>query len=76
MASGCAGEWTAWVAKLSNREVEVLHLVSAGKSNAEVALGLGISPNTVKRHVDNIFNKLGVDNRVQAAVWAAKNNLL
>ena len=37
---------------------------------------LGISLNTVKRHVSNIFNKLAVNDRAQAAVWAARNNLV
>jgi DNA-binding CsgD family transcriptional regulator len=55
---------------LSEREVEVLRLVAAGKSNARIADELVISVNTVQRHVGNILNKTGMTNRTQAAAYA------
>jgi DNA-binding CsgD family transcriptional regulator len=61
---------------LSQREVEVLRLIGAGKSNPEVAEGLFISINTVTRHLTNIFTKTGTVNRAEAAVYAARHGLL
>jgi len=63
-------------APLTNRELEVLCLVARGDTNAEISLHLGISPHTVKSHVIHIFNKLGVNDRTQAAVWAVQNRLV
>jgi DNA-binding NarL/FixJ family response regulator len=68
-ADGTASE------RLSQREVEVLHLVAAGKSNAEIAEELVISINTVRRHVSNVFDKTGVANRTQAAAYAKDHGL-
>lgn len=62
--------------RLSNREMEVLALVSCGETNRQIAQQLKISGNTVKSHVKHIFNKLGVQNRTQAAVKAALLNLI
>ncbi|MFC1998866.1 DNA-binding response regulator [Chloroflexota bacterium] len=61
---------------LSKREEEVLQLVAKGTSNREIASTLFISENTVKTHLRNIMNKLGVTNRSQAAVYAVKVNLV
>ncbi|HSJ53288.1 MAG TPA: LuxR C-terminal-related transcriptional regulator, partial [Anaerolineae bacterium] len=61
---------------LSERELEVLHLVAAGWSNREIADKLVISVRTVKKHVENIHGKLGVSNRTQAAARARELNLL
>lgn len=61
---------------LTKREVEVLRLLAQGLSKPRIAGVLNISPNTVKRHVDNIFNKLGVNDRTQAAIWAARQHLV
>ena len=61
---------------LTRRELEVLRLLAQGLSKPAMAEVLGISHNTVKRHVVNIFNKLGVNDRAQAAVWAARQNLV
>jgi len=58
---------------LSRREAQILSLVAAGATNDEIAKKLYISTNTVKTHVYNIFKKIGVPNRLQAALWAVKN---
>ena len=60
---------------LSHREVEVLRLISMGKSNPEIAEQLFISPNTVAHHVTNILNKTGSSNRTEAATYAARQDL-
>ncbi|MEJ2725339.1 MAG: response regulator transcription factor [Deltaproteobacteria bacterium] len=58
---------------LTRREIEILSLVAAGATNEDVAKTLFISPNTVRTHIYNIFKKINVPNRLQAALWAAKN---
>jgi LuxR family transcriptional regulator of csgAB operon len=58
---------------LTPREIEILSLVAIGAKNEEIADRLYISPNTVKTHIYNIFKKINVPNRLQAALWAAKN---
>ena len=60
---------------LSDREIEVLRLVAAGSTNLEISDILCISPHTVKSHVVHIFNKLGVNDRTEAAVWAVRHHL-
>jgi DNA-binding CsgD family transcriptional regulator len=57
---------------LSAREWEVLELVAAGRSNGEIADALFISPKTASVHVTHILNKLGVNNRVEAATIAVR----
>jgi predicted ATPase/DNA-binding CsgD family transcriptional regulator/Tfp pilus assembly protein PilF len=61
---------------LSRREQEVLRWLVAGDSNREIAARLGISEGTIKAHTANIYNKLGVDNRVQAAARAHELRLI
>jgi two-component system, NarL family, response regulator LiaR len=61
---------------LSEREREVLALIVEGMSNAEIAEKLVISPSTVKYHTGNIFNKLGVDNRVEAVKLAILRKII
>jgi DNA-binding NarL/FixJ family response regulator len=60
---------------LTEREVEVLRLIAAGKSNREIGEALVISENTVIRHVSNIFSKAGVANRAEAASYAHTHGL-
>jgi DNA-binding NarL/FixJ family response regulator len=55
---------------LSTREQEVLRLLADGLSNAEIAEQLVVTPGTVKRHLHNLYSKLGVENRTQAAALA------
>lgn len=59
--------------KLTERQTEILALVAVGATNDEIADELYISPHTVKTHLYKIFKKINVPNRVQAALWAAKN---
>ena len=62
--------------KLTRREIEVLKLLAEGLFNKEIAYKLSISEKTVKNHVSNIFKKIGVFDRTQAAVYAIKNNIV
>lgn len=61
---------------LTKREVEVLKLIAEGLFNKEIAYMLAISEKTVKNHVSNIFKKINVSDRTQAAVYAIRNNLV
>jgi DNA-binding NarL/FixJ family response regulator len=61
---------------LSDREREVLALVGAGVANKQIALRLGISPKTVKSHLSHIFRRIGVQDRLQAAMWARRHGLV
>lgn len=61
---------------LSERELEVLELIVAGRSNAEIASKLYITVGTVKTHVRNILNKLCANDRTQAAVRALRSGLV
>jgi DNA-binding NarL/FixJ family response regulator len=60
---------------LTNREIEVLRLLATGIPNREIASILFIAESTVKTHVEHIIAKLGVSDRVQAAVWAARSGI-
>lgn len=62
--------------ELTRREMEVLKLIAEGLFNKEIAAKLDISERTVKNHVSNIFKKIDVSDRTQAAVFAIKNNLV
>lgn len=60
---------------LTAREIEVLRLVSSGRSNGDIATALVISEHTVARHLQNIFAKLGVSTRTAAAAYAFEHRL-
>jgi DNA-binding NarL/FixJ family response regulator len=62
--------------ELTKREVEILRLVAEGKSNSQVARSLWVTEQTVKFHLSNIYRKLDVANRTEAARWAQLNGLL
>lgn len=61
--------------RLSSRELDVLRLIAQGCDNAAIADSLAISPRTAKNHVSSILTKLGVRNRVHAAVYAVRGGL-
>jgi pimeloyl-ACP methyl ester carboxylesterase/DNA-binding CsgD family transcriptional regulator len=71
-----SGPPAATTGTLSLREVEVLRLVAAGRSNQQIAQELVISENTVKRHVSNILDKIDAANRAEATAFAARQGIL
>jgi DNA-binding NarL/FixJ family response regulator len=62
--------------ELTNREKEVLGLVISGNANKQIARKLGISEKTVKGHLTNLFQRIGVADRTQAALWAERTGAL
>ena len=58
---------------LTNREKEILACLPSGNTNEDIADTLHISPHTVRTHLSNIYGKLNVNNRFQAALWASEN---
>ncbi|MEP6757480.1 MAG: response regulator transcription factor [Chthonomonadales bacterium] len=68
-------DMSALIDPLSEREVEVLRLVTMGMTNREIGSLLFVAESTVKTHVIHIIGKLGVSDRVQAAVWATLHGL-
>lgn len=64
------------IEQLTKREMEILLNVANGMFNKEIAVNLNISERTVKNHISNIFKKIKVADRTQAAVFAIKNNLI
>jgi DNA-binding NarL/FixJ family response regulator len=61
---------------LSSREMEVIGLIVAGYTNKDLARELGISENTAKHHLTNIFDKLGVSNRLELVLYAVDHGLV
>ncbi len=61
---------------LTNRELEILKLIAKGCFNKEIASQMGITERTVKNHVSNIFKKIDVCDRTQAAIYAIRNNIV
>jgi DNA-binding NarL/FixJ family response regulator len=61
--------------ELTARERDVLRLVIAGDANKQIARKLGISEKTVKGHLTNLFQRIGVQDRTQAALWAERNGI-
>jgi DNA-binding NarL/FixJ family response regulator len=60
---------------LTTRELEILRVLATGKSNREIAATLVISDHTVRRHLQNIFAKLGVRSRAAATAFAIRHHL-
>ena len=69
------GRSAAAFPELTERELEILELIAAGRSNAEIGQRLGIAPKTVRNHVANVLNKLEVADRSQAIVRAREAGL-
>lgn len=63
-------------AEITDREREVLTLLAGGMANKQIARRLGISEKTVKGHLTAIFQRIGVPDRTQAALWAERHGLL
>ena len=61
---------------LSQREVEILRLLALGKSNREIGDELVITEGTVRRHVSNVYDKIGVSNRTEATRYALREGLV
>ena len=66
-------DWPGRGEGLSDRESEILALITQGKSNAEVAKLTYLSPNTVKSYIRTIYRKIGVGSRTQAVLWGVKH---
>lgn len=64
------------ISSLTKRECEILIQVASGRFNKEIANTLNITERTVKNHISNIFKKIGVSDRTQAAVFAIRNNMV
>jgi len=64
------------IATLSTREREVLRLMAGGSSNPAIAAELGLSVNTVRKHVEHVLVKLGVHSKLEAAAFAARHGLV
>ena len=62
--------------ELTKTELKILRAIAAGKANKEIAFDLNVSENTVKTHVKNVFEKLGVSDRTSAATLAIKRGLV
>jgi NarL family two-component system response regulator LiaR len=75
MRQVAAAEPRSYRSDLTARELEVLRLIAAGRSNKEIARDLSVAEKTVKTHVSNVLSKLGVADRTQAAVYAVQNGL-
>jgi DNA-binding NarL/FixJ family response regulator len=62
--------------QLSDREREVLQLMSTGKTNKAISAAMGVTESTVKFHVNNILTKLGVSDRTHAVITALKRGII
>jgi DNA-binding NarL/FixJ family response regulator len=71
-----AAHKAAEIEPLSEREFQVLKLVATGLSNAEIATQLALTENTIKKYFHNILQKLALNNRVEAAVYAVRQGLI
>lgn len=70
------GEASPALAKLTRREAEVLQYLACGMPTARIAEVLGVSPATVRNHIEHIIAKLGVHSKLEAVVYAANNRLV
>lgn len=75
VAADSAGPVLAAIKRLTPREREVLAALAGGGTNKEIAIALGITPGTVKTHVERLIGKLGVRDRTQAAILAVEHRI-
>ena len=73
---GGGQDWPGRREGLTDREAEILALITQGKSNAEVAALTYLSPNTVKSYIRTLYRKIDVDSRTQAVLWGVDNGFL
>ena len=73
IASGPDLDWPGKDRGLTDRESEILALITQGRSNAEVAAHSYLSPNTVKSYIRSIYRKIGAESRTQAVLWGVAN---
>src|SRR5439155_21443848 len=73
LIKGKGEEWPRRHRRLTPRECDVLHWLARGKSNAEIAAILGLKPDTVSKHLERIYPKLGVENRAAAISFDSGN---
>ena len=74
--SATGQDWPGRGEGLTDRESEILALITQGKSNADVATISYLSPNTVKSYIRNIYRKIGVGSRTQAVLWGVNNGFV
>ena len=73
MRSANGLDWPGRVEGLTDRESEILALITQGKSNAEVAALTFLSPNTVKSYIRSVYRKINVGSRTQAVLWGVRH---
>ncbi|MEK6310920.1 MAG: response regulator transcription factor [Curtobacterium sp.] len=71
--SGPGVDWPGRTHGISDRQSEILALITQGKSNLEIAELTHLSPNTVKTHIRTLYSKIGAGNRVAAVLWGTSN---
>ena len=71
-----AGDWPGRAEGLTDREAEILALITQGKNNAEVASLTYLSPNTVKSYIRGLYRKIEVDSRTQAVLWGVRHGFM
>ncbi|MDM7892678.1 response regulator transcription factor [Curtobacterium caseinilyticum] len=71
--SGPGVDWPGRDHGISDRQSEILALITQGKRNVEIAELTHLSPNTVKTHIRTLYSKIGAENRVDAVLWGTEN---
>jgi DNA-binding NarL/FixJ family response regulator len=66
-------DWPGRREGISDREAEILALITQGRSNAEIARITYLSPNTVKTYIRSVYRKIGVTSRTQAVLWGVRH---
>ena len=75
-ASAVGLDWPGRAEGLSDRESEILALITQGESNAEVAALTYLSPNSVKSYIRSIYRKIGAGSRTQAVLWGVNHGFM